>query len=192
VKGNWSWKNITLVISPDDMQTVTFANVKAEDISDKLTLRIASINGASAQTVAQNGVLQIRAVTEKEFDNWRIFTFSKCVITKWINDNRRDLFIPGTIWGDPVSISSNAFYMSKFSSVTIGNGVTGIGDGAFSQCTNLVNVTFEGIIPYSGFGNSAFPGDLREKFFLFDVNNGIPGDYKRAWGGRNWTRILTP
>jgi hypothetical protein len=177
-----------LEIFNDDMQTVTFANVKADDITDKLTLRIASINGVSAQTAAQNGVLQIRAITEKEFDNWRIFTLTKCVITGWKRDDRTNMIISGTVWGDPVKgIGESAFseliYSSvnspspKLTSIIIPDSVTSIGFSPFRGCEKLASVTFQGSIPSSGFDETAFYGDLRDKFYARNKSEGTPGTY---------------
>jgi len=48
-------------ISADEWKTVNFANVKADDITDSLTVRIASVNGTPSETAVKNGVLQIQA-----------------------------------------------------------------------------------------------------------------------------------
>jgi hypothetical protein len=45
-----------------------------------------------------------------------------------------------------------------------------------------------GVIPQDGFNNYAFPGDLRDKFYAADFNDGTPGTYIRASGGETWTR----
>jgi ribosomal protein L12E/L44/L45/RPP1/RPP2 len=57
----------TISVYEDDIKTVTFAGVKADDITDNLTIRIASINGVNAETVARNGVLQISTVQSSYF-----------------------------------------------------------------------------------------------------------------------------
>jgi len=160
VKGSWTWNNITLNISPDDSQTVTFTNVKAADITDRLTIRIASVNGASAQTAAQNGVLQIRALTEAEYDESRIIckyaSFSRGVIEegRFPRGNHNDLsgmsIIPATIWGDPViGIGQRVFVGCELynDTLTIAEGITFIEDDA-------LNFTYKGdtftlIIPNS-------------------------------------------
>ena len=48
-------------VSADDRKTVTFAGVKAVNITDNLTIRVASVNRVNAETAAKNGILQIRA-----------------------------------------------------------------------------------------------------------------------------------
>jgi hypothetical protein len=77
VKGDWAWKNITLETSRDDEQTISFANVKAADITDKLAIRIASVNGTEAETAARNGVLQIRAIPQNDFDMYQKYEFAR-------------------------------------------------------------------------------------------------------------------
>jgi len=56
--------------SGENNKTITFNNVKANDITDTLTISVASINGTPAQTAAKNGVLQILSLTETELANF--------------------------------------------------------------------------------------------------------------------------
>ena len=60
----------TISVSADDRKTVTFTNVKADDITDRLTIRIASINGVNAETAARNGVLQVRPLSADEWNSF--------------------------------------------------------------------------------------------------------------------------
>jgi len=85
-----------------------------------------------------------------------------------------------TIGSSVTSIGSGAFSnCTGLTSVTIPNSVTSIGVGTFSGCTGLTSVTFEGTIPSSGFDNNypVFDGDLRDKFYATNTNNGTPGIY---------------
>jgi hypothetical protein len=98
------------------------------------------------------------------------------------------------------SIGQYAFYWcGKITSVTIPASVSSIGRSAFYTLnlsildTSLISVTFQGTIPSSGFGTtsygyytSPFDGDLREKFYATDPNNGTPGTYTRASGTDLW------
>ena len=61
-----SGNKIQIQITADGQKTVNFSNVKANDITDSLTVRIASINGMPAETAARNGILQIRTGEEIE------------------------------------------------------------------------------------------------------------------------------
>ena len=79
--------------------------------------------------------------------------------------------IPGTINFLPVTtIEDDAFFhCTSLTSVTIGNGVTGIGSGAFSSCWSLTNV----IIPSSvtNIGHNAFMYCLSLRAITVDTNN---------------------
>ncbi|MDR2921793.1 MAG: leucine-rich repeat domain-containing protein [Treponema sp.] len=79
---------------------------------------------------------------------------------------------------------------TSLASVTIGNGVKSIEDDAFDNCTSLTSVTFQSAIPSSGFSATAFPGDLRTKFYTSNTTNGTPGTYKTTAPGANstWTK----
>ena len=55
-------------ISPIDNKTINFPNVDANTITDNLTIRIVSVNG----TAARNGVLQVQAVSNREFQIVRL------------------------------------------------------------------------------------------------------------------------
>jgi hypothetical protein len=101
-----------------------------------------------------------------------------------------------TISEGVTSIGVNAFLNCRsLTSVTIPASVTTISSSAFKGCTSLARVTFAGTIDSGSFDNStgensAFPGDLRTKYF--DTNGGI-GTYTttRATGDSNtavWTK----
>jgi hypothetical protein len=124
----------TVNVSADDRKTLYFQNVNVNDITDSLTIQVATVNGTAAETAARNGILQIRAVTRKEFDANTIFKFERGEIQGFANNNNRvaNLVIPATIWGDPViSIRSEAFKSTNLTSVTIPDSVISIGDSAF-------------------------------------------------------------
>src|SRR5205807_3498669 len=55
-----------------------------------------------------------------------------------------------------ISIGGAAFAGAAVTEVTIGNGVTNIGTGAFSNCTRLASVTLPDSL--TDIGNSAFQG----------------------------------
>ena len=145
-------------ISDDVSRTVSFT-VKADDISDRLTIRIASVNGTPAETAARNGVLQIRALPKAEYDfnvkynnnDNSIFDFASGEIRGY-RGNERSLII--TIWGEPVvSIGNEAFANKQLTSVTIPNGVTTIGYRAFYS-NQLTSVTIPDSV--TAIGETAF------------------------------------
>jgi len=136
---NWSGRPVVNV-NANDRKTVNFQNVNANDISDRMTIRVASVNGANAETAARNGVLQIRASNKGEFDTNDKFRFSKGEI-QGLNTRDKGVVIPDNIWGDPViSISKEAFKNAGLTSVTFPNSITIIEEGAFAN-NSLFSVT---------------------------------------------------
>ena len=154
VKGDWRWQGVTMRVSDDDIQTVNFT-VKAEDITDRMTIRIAGVNGVDAQTAARNGVLQTRALSGDEWSLYLTYTLEKGIITPSSSNMRsKDITIPAAIWGEPVTaIESSAFYDKELTSVTIPNSVTSIGYGAFWN-NNLTSVIIPNSVTF--IGDSAF------------------------------------
>ena len=70
----------------------------------------------------------------------------------WLNDSK---FTKLTIGNGVTSIGDYAFYeCNSLTSVTIGNGVTSIGDDAFSDCTSLKSVTIPDSV--TSIGDDAF------------------------------------
>jgi hypothetical protein len=101
-----------------------------------------------------------------------------------------------TIPASVTSIGNRAFYnCTSLTSVTIPASVTSIGNQAFYNCTSLTSVTFNGTIASGSFSSltgtySAFPGDLRDKFYQGNSTNGVPGTYTRPNGTSTvWTRV---
>jgi len=122
-------------MSNEDRKTLNFQNVNANDITDNLTIRVASVNGTDAETAAINGVLQIRAITKSEADIYDSFRFSRGEVRGFANrhaENPKDLVIPDAIWGDPVlSIGKEAFKNAGLTSLVIPRSVNYIGEEAF-------------------------------------------------------------
>jgi hypothetical protein len=182
VRGNWSWKGVTMQISRDDIQSVNFT-VKADDITDRLTIRIASVNGVDAQTAARNGVLQTRALSGEEWTLYRSFYVDRGVLT----DGRAiggTVNIPATIWDEPVtaigddttglsgSMRRGRFAHMNLTSVTIPNSVTSIGKDAFAH-NQLTSVTIGANV---GLSNS-FPNGFDS---FYNSNGKKAGTYTYA------------
>jgi len=150
-----SWNSGPVIsISDDDRKQISF-NVKADDITDKLTIRIASVNGIDAETAARTNVLQMKALSKEEWNIYIPFSMKRGMITGYNgnmvdliiprkiwdesgNTNEAiklaagDLIIPSKIWDEPViSIGSRAFQGRKINNVIIPDSVTYIGDSAF-------------------------------------------------------------
>jgi len=140
-------------ISADDKKVLQFQNVNANKITDSLRIRAASVNGTTAETAAQNGVLRIRAMTKSQFDIQDSFAFSRGKFSGIKNDKEYSvtigfisgdvLTIPETIWDEPVisiGIISNRFEITHtmtriyvIRSVRIPNSVTFIQEYAFDN-----------------------------------------------------------
>jgi hypothetical protein len=142
----------SIIVSAEDYKVLNFLNVNANEISDNLTIRIASVNGTDAATASRNGVLQIQAVNKIDFDMnmWRRFRFENGEIKGFANNVTRPqiLIIPNNILNVLVtSISDNAFKNNQLTRVIIGNNITSIGGipsryvgGAFekNQLTSVI------------------------------------------------------
>jgi hypothetical protein len=198
-------------VNADDRKTLTFQNVSADDITDRMTIRVATVNGTDAETAARNGVLQIRAITRNEFDRNGRYKFAKGTIQGFTNNAARDaeivvipksgidgytgkaytsreleLVIPGTIWGDPVvSIGKEAFKNTGantyFGSVTIPNSVASIGEEAFYTTQTLTHVTAITIGANVAMTKSSFPDETFLSFY--DQNGKKAGAYKVSGRG---------
>jgi tetratricopeptide (TPR) repeat protein len=60
--GSWSFNfnsGISMSTSSSGVQTITFPRVKVDDITDRMTIRFASVDNKAADAVAKSGVLQI-------------------------------------------------------------------------------------------------------------------------------------
>jgi hypothetical protein len=177
--GTYSITNTEASVSDDVRNTVDFANVNVNDITDNLTIRIASVNGTPANSASRSGGLQIQAVNLAEWnsDPWD-YTIQKGQITQYMGKNIR-VTIPRTIWGETVtSIGDNAFSNSQLTSVTIGANVT-LGSSA-------IDPSFEAFYNHNGKlartymrhdSNSSTWGNNREELdFSFDPATGTITD----------------
>jgi hypothetical protein len=174
---NWSGRPVVNV-NADDRKTLNFQNVNANDISDRMSIRVATINGADAETAARNGVLQIRASNKNEFNRNDRFIYSRGTIQGFTDNNARvaELVIPDNIWGDPViRIGNEAFMNARLTSVIIPNTVTSIGQSAFVD-NHLVSVTIR--------ANMAMAGDPFYSGFrdYYDQNGKKAGTYTFSTG----------
>jgi hypothetical protein len=103
-------------------------------------------------------------------------------------DNLTDVIIGNSV----TKIKEEAFFIcNSLTEITIPKSVTTIEKEAFNFCKNLVSVRFEGAISYNEFGDKAFLGDLRDKFYATDAVNGTPGTYTTTApvdGNSVWTK----
>jgi hypothetical protein len=88
------------------------------------------------------------------------------------------------------TIAVGAFYGAvNITDVEIPTTVGNIAADAFTGCSKLVKVDFKGQIQSTNFNASAFPGDLRSKFYASINALGTPGVYTRPNGtSTTWTK----
>jgi len=141
--GSWQLTQQGIRVDASDRRTLTFQNVNAHAIADSgMSVRVVSVNGIPAEAATRDGVLQIRPIARRDIITNDQFSFARGVITGFANTAARNanipnLFIPATIWGDPVTaIGQGAFDgrhwgNNRLSRVTIPHGVTTIGANAF-------------------------------------------------------------
>ncbi|MDR1812886.1 MAG: leucine-rich repeat protein, partial [Candidatus Fibromonas sp.] len=142
-EGSW-WFNRhgrpEIYISDDDRKQVKFASVSADDITDRITIRIESVNGTDANTAAKTGVLQVKAISEAQWNSYVSFRMGRGGITGY-NGGGGSLVIPDSIWNEPITaIGEGIFSHKQLTGVTIPNSVTFIGNNAFGS-NNITNIT---------------------------------------------------
>ena len=155
-------KPIDYRISADDKKTVNF-NVNANDITDNLTIRIASVNGIDIQTATQSGVLQIISLPADKFN-----FFNDCIINRngeIVYKGKDKTIILDTIWDEPI-ITINRFVIENkgdVSTLIIGDNVRTIGNEAFAN-NRLRNVIIGNNVTV--IGNRAFINNWLEKITI--------------------------
>lgn len=166
---NWSGRPV-IDVSADDRKTVNFQNVSANDITDRMTIRIATVNRFDAETAARNGVLQIRAIKRHEYNENDRFKFARGEVQGFSNRTANDigLFIPDIIWGDMViSIGNGAFRGCNLSIVNIPGSVITIGDEAF-QNNAISTITIPNSV--TSIGDRAFRDN---KLHTVNIGSGV-------------------
>ena len=160
---NWGGRPVINVYAAD-RKPLHFQNVNANDITDNLTIRVASVNGKNAEAAAIDGVLQIRVITGAEVAANDRFRFAKGEIQGFANYTAEvtGLVIHNTIWGDPViSIGPDAFRGIGLHRLIISKSVISIGDNAFSN-NNIESITIGANVTMGAIGIDGFPGDYNQ------------------------------
>jgi tetratricopeptide (TPR) repeat protein len=177
---NLNWGRPVVEVNADERKTLYFQNVNVNDITDNLTIQVATVNGTAAETAARNGVLQIRAVTKNEFDENDNYRFSKGTLQGYTNKalnamadwGRVRQRIPSAIWGDPViSIGAGAFRGYKVGTLTVPDSVISIAEQAF-QNNPLSTITIgENVdVAYNAFRHIYSDGSIRSETFGYYYN----------------------
>jgi hypothetical protein len=149
------------LIPRNDWQQAVFSSVNANLITDKLTIRIASINGVNADTEAKNKRISI--MTEDEYCNLPYngteFEITRQgTITKYLG-TAKNIIIPSNINGIRVtSIGESAFEEKGLTNIIISNGVLSIEKLAFYGYSNrLTSITIPNSV--TSIESGAFSGD---------------------------------
>jgi len=128
----------------DSFSAVSFSAVKVNDITDSLTVRIASVTGTPAQsaqfpTVAFLGSLEqwdsYRFYPLLDISNGVIRGFKSSISDSEIAQHPNLTILPDA-WGTPLGITSVknlAFYEKQLTSISIPDGAASIGDFAFAK-----------------------------------------------------------
>jgi hypothetical protein len=204
VKGYWKYDTDSdgrpiMSIFSDTRKDVIFENVNVNEITDKLIIRIATVNGEAAVTAAKNGVLQIKSMRKNEFDANDRFKFRFGEIVDYNgtdNDTDVDIVIPDIIWDNRVTKIGDVkeycygeycgFKEKSLTSVTIPNGVTYIGSRAFSE-NKLTSVTIPNSVTY--IGDRAFSSN---KLTSVTIPNSVTFIGERAFSSNELTSVTIP
>jgi len=185
---NLNNRPITVIVSPDVQKIVNFTNVKANDITDSLTIRIVSVNGTPAETAARNGVLQIIALPKAQYEYYSSFQISGGVIRKYTGND--STLVIDKIWSIPASsitaIGNEAFQYSPLTSFTIPDNVTSIGDHAFDGCQLTSIVIPRGV---TSIGAYAF---AYNKLTSVTIPNSVTSIGASAFSCNQLTRVTIP
>ena len=155
------------VLFSQGLNEVNFYGVKADNITDSMTIRLASVNGIDAETTARNGVLQIQAVSSDKMPlPYGVYVFyvsrignSIYYIYDWVRKgDGQSLSIPGYINGHRITHIgySGSFVGQGLTSVSIPSGIINISDTAFYR-NNLTSIAIPDsviIIGRSAFENN--------------------------------------
>jgi len=113
--------------------TVRFTGVKADDITDRMSIRIATINGHSPE---EAGISRIAPISAGQMQTNKNYTIYNGAIRPNSNDRNLGVVnnIPAELWGERVTgIADRAYENSGITDLTIPNSVTTIGASAFAN-----------------------------------------------------------
>ncbi len=135
--------------------------VKANDITDTMTIRVKAVNGKVPQSVNVS-IIPINEVPPPDND----FQFDHFT-GELYGGSSRVTSIPATIWGVPVtSIRSRAFENKGLTSITIPHSVKSIGSYAFAN-NKLISVFIPGS-SVTSIGDYAFANNKLTTLYIHD------------------------
>ena len=180
-----NYGRFTVSFTENTPSTVTFNAVRADDISDNLTIRVASVNEAPPQ----NARFAISAISREERQQNIFLRIERGVVLGFnpsLSANQRaqyrNLVIPSEAWDEPViAIGNGAFANQQLTSVTIPNSVASIGSNAFAN-NQLVSITIGNSV--TSIGNEAFANN---RLTRVTIPNSVTSIGVRAFSGNNLT-----
>ena len=152
----------------ENMYTGPLSGVVVYTAGNSFTLRFTSDSSVQKYGFAVASVTPATAEEKNEFENTPHFTFSNGTITRYTG-GVINLVIPAEIDGQAVTtIGANAFSSGTFETVTVSNGITTIGNDAFSSCANLKQVTLANSV--TSIGSGAFRSCGKMEHIAFSSN----------------------
>jgi len=112
--------------------TVRFTGVRGDDITDRLSIRVASINGRPPEAA---GISRIEPMSAPQMQANKNFAIYNGTIRPVSSDrNLGAITIPAELWGERVTAIANGAYENRgITNVTIPEGVATIGARAFAD-----------------------------------------------------------
>jgi hypothetical protein len=180
---------------PVNVTTVVGANL----ITNRLSIRIISIDGSPAETVARQKRINILPVeefiritgtgtgTSKPHTDQALFTVSDTGILTRYTGEEKDIIIRSVIKGVFItSIGMSAFNSKDLSNLIIPSSVISIGEGAFSR-NDLISVTIPNSV--TSIGESAF---LYNKLTSVNIPSSVTSIGSSAFSGNQLTSVTIP
>ena len=193
--------SVNIEYTENTFNTVIFNAVKADDISDSLTIRIASVNGAAPQSAE----FQITALTNEQWRQNRDSVIPHLLIANGVvkgfnsslSSNQisqyRNLVIPAEYWGEPhgiTAIGDRAFTEKQLTRVSIPDGVTSIGEHAFSK-NQLTSIGIPSSI--NTIGSNAFSQAFSSSYnYSYEIPYGVKTIGRNAFAYNSFSTIVIP
>ncbi|GAB6392021.1 MAG: leucine-rich repeat protein [Treponematales bacterium] len=203
LSAGWStgFRNGKTTASYDETKTtVTFSGVPADKITDRMSIRVASLNGVNTEAASRANKVSVmtKAEAPPQWTDPRDFVIENGIITDYRGQDK-DIVIPEKInfqkvtgigthkgkGGDKIDFVG-AFQKKLLDSVVIPNGITSIGDQAF-----FLNELTSVVIPNSvtSIGDQAFE---RNQLTSVVIPSSITSIGEQAFSRNRLTSVVIP
>jgi len=183
--GNRHGDRFSIDFTENTSNTLTFNAVKAEDISDNLTIRPALVNGRPPET-AGFPITAISAEKRKDDLAWHV---EKGILMGFADKRAQhsSIVIPSEVFGQTITaIGDKAFENSNLTSVIIPNSITSIGKKAFAN-NELTSVTIPKSVTSIGAG--AFE---KNKLTSIVIPNSISNIEEKTFANNRLPNVTIP